>query len=98
MTGVGVIHISRNRQGYFNFMNYKEFSVLYTAQLKIGKLLNELSEIQYPDHQFITPLNNQCEKISKELGDGYFEDAFWLIDPLSATEAYKIYLRQNQRL
>lgn len=75
-------------------MTYQEFAVLYKAQLSIGKLLSELTEIKYTDHEFIQSLQNKADKIAVILGGGYFEDSYWLNSPLDTISAHTIYQRQ----
>lgn len=78
-------------------MTYKEFEVLYTAQLNTGILLNHLLTTEYPDQPFIDVIERNCYFIGEKLGKGYFEDSYWLKEPLSPQMAFQVYLRQKER-
>ena len=75
-------------------MTAKQFEVLYTAQLSIGKLLNELCEKQYPGY-FTSALQKEAEKIGEQLGGGYFKDCYWLENSLSLDSANQLYKLQH---
>lgn len=77
--------------GFFNFMDYKDFTIKYHAQLALGVLVNRLYEIQYDNSPLIKSLIEEADKIGVELGGKYFEDCYWLIAPLSSQQAFQLH-------